>query len=78
MDSVNNFGVTKTLFLLGSITGQGVIYWMYYGRINDKQKEIDRIAIENREYRERLLQLMDRATNYKKPKKITTKKKGGK
>lgn len=32
----------------------------YHKRLDDRQKEIDRLAADNREYRERFVQLMDR------------------
>lgn len=40
------------------------IYALYQARLEDRQKEIDRIAEDNREYRERFLTLLDNYFNY--------------
>lgn len=46
-------------------------YWrndrLYKRNLDDKQQQIDRLAAENKEYRDRLTALMDRELNYKKP-----------
>jgi hypothetical protein len=36
----------------------GWLYRLYHGRLADRQKEINRIAGENREYREMFLKLL--------------------
>lgn len=41
------------------------IYHLYNARLNDRQKEIDRLAGDNREYRERLLAIFDKQFEYK-------------
>ena len=53
------FGITKGLFALFFI---GAHYWLYrsnLGRLEDRQREIDRVAAENREYRDRFMKLID-------------------
>lgn len=45
-----------------------VLYRMYLGRLNDRQKQIDALAAENREYRERFTALLDGHHDFKLPK----------
>ena len=42
------------------------IYRLYNARLEDKQKEIDRLIRDNIEYRERFHALLDRAFSYQK------------
>ncbi len=53
------------------------IFSQYKGRLSDRQKEIDRLAAENRQYRERFIVLMDKNFGIKRkpPKSNTTKEK---
>lgn len=37
---------------------------LYRGRLNDRQKQIDNLAKENKEYRDRFLELMDKHFGY--------------
>lgn len=53
-------GYTNGLFALFFIGAQVWIYREYQGRLADRQKEIERLAEENREYRERFLQILDK------------------
>lgn len=59
-----NFGFIKSIFIIFFIGAHIWIYCLYRGRLNDRQKEIDRLAKDNREYRERFLSLMDKQFNY--------------
>lgn len=59
-DAVASFGFVKGTFTLFFWVAQYWIYRLYSGRLKDRQREIDRIAKENREYRDRLLALMDK------------------
>lgn len=40
---------------------------LYNGRLNDRQKEIDRLIQENREYRKIFIALLDQRLDYQKP-----------
>jgi len=64
LEFVKALGWTKGVFTIFFFMAHGWIYNLYRGRLNDRQKEIDRIAEENREYRERFLKLMDKAFSY--------------
>ena len=54
------FGWTKGIFTLFFFMAHGWIYSLYQGRLKDRQKEIDRIAQDNREYREKFLAILDK------------------
>lgn len=56
---VSAFGITKGLFVLFFIPAHYWIYRLYAGRLRDRQEEINRVTEENRDYRERFLQLID-------------------
>lgn len=73
---IQSLGVTKGLFAVFFIGAHLVIYGLYRNTIKQMQAEINRLAAENREYRERFLSFVDKHMNYKKPK--ATKKKGEK
>jgi hypothetical protein len=60
-----SLGWTKGVFALFFFMAHGWIYWLYHGRLKDRQAEIDRIAKENREYRERFLKFYDKQHTYK-------------
>jgi hypothetical protein len=64
LEAIKTLGVTKGLFVVFFIMAHGWIWSLYKGRLDDRQKEIDRIAGENREYRERFLKLMDASFSY--------------
>ena len=56
---LSTFGVKDGIFLLFFILAHIWIYKLYEGRLKDRQAEINRIADENREYRERFITLLD-------------------
>lgn len=64
-DFIVSFGWVKGMFALFFWFSQGWIYILYRGRLSDRQKEIDRIAKDNREYRERFLSILDDKFGYK-------------
>lgn len=70
LDALNNFltslGIVKGLFALFFIIAHLWIYGQYRGRLNDRQKEIDRLAEDNRRYREIYLKNLDEKFGYKK------------
>jgi hypothetical protein len=61
-------GWTKGVFALFFFMAHGWIYWLYHGRLKDRQAEIDRIAAENREYRIRFLKVYDKQYTFRPPK----------
>lgn len=68
-DFVISLGWTKGIFTIFFFMAHFWIYTLYMGRLKDRQNEINRIAAENREYRERFLSLLDEHFGFGKPKK---------
>lgn len=64
LEFIKALGWTKGVFTVFFFIAHGYIFSLYRGRLSDRQKEIDRIAAENREYRERFLKLMDDKFSY--------------
>lgn len=64
LEMIKALGWAKGMFTVFFFMAHGYIFSLYRGRLNDRQKEIDRIASENREYRERFLKLMDDKFSY--------------
>lgn len=59
-------GTVEAVFIIFFFSAQGWVYALYIGRLKDRQKEIDRLAGDNREYRDRFMKLMDDKFDYKK------------
>lgn len=63
-DEIRNFitslGVVKGTFVVFFWVAHAAIFGLYRGRLLDRQKEIDRLARENKEYRERFTALLDK------------------
>jgi hypothetical protein len=57
---INELGALKGVFVLFFFIAHGWIYGLYHGRIKDRQKEIDRLAKDNHEYRDRFMKLLDK------------------
>jgi hypothetical protein len=60
MEALKTFGLRDGLFVIFFL---GMHYWVhlqYKGRLSDRQLEIDRVAGDNREYRDRFTRLLDR------------------
>ena len=72
-DFISDLGVTKGIFVIFFFLSHHWIFKMYNGRLNDRQKEIDRLAEDNREYRNRFLSLLDEKFSYD-PNKTKSKK----
>lgn len=51
-DILNAFGLNKGLFVIFFLGMHVWVYILYKGRLDDRQKEIDRMAEENRHFRE--------------------------
>lgn len=64
---IGELGWVKGVFAVFFFVAHGWIYAMYSGRLQDRQKEIDRLAADNREYRERFLMILDEHVGYEKP-----------
>lgn len=60
LELIKSLGLFNGIFVIFFFMMHGWVFMLYRGRINDRQKEIDRIAAENREYRERFTKLLDR------------------
>jgi hypothetical protein len=72
-DFIVSLGWVKGMFALFFWVSQAWIYMLYRGRLADRQKEIDRIAKENREYRDRFLAALDEKHDYTKALASSTK-----
>jgi hypothetical protein len=59
-----SFGLVRGLFVIFFLMAHYFIWKQYKGRLDDRQKEIDRLAQDNREYRERFLTFMDQVFSY--------------
>jgi uncharacterized membrane protein len=62
---IRELGLFKGLFAVFFIMMHAWVFSLYCGRIKDRQKEIDRLAEDNREYRDRFLKILDEHQNYK-------------
>ena len=62
-DIVLHLGVVRGLFVVFFVGAHGVIFWLYNGRLSDRQKEINRLASENKEHRERFTALIEKKLN---------------
>jgi hypothetical protein len=58
-DAIATFGLLKGTFALFFWVAHYWIYRLYAGRLQDRQREIDKVAAENREYRDRFMTLLD-------------------
>ena len=76
-DLVKQIGFSGALFAVFFFGAHYVLYKMYLGRLDDRQKEIDRLAQDNREYRNRFLAITDDKFSYDADKKRIRKPKGG-
>lgn len=65
---IEALGWAKGVFTIFFFLAHGWIYTLYKSRLDDRQKEIDRLAADNHEYRERFLSLMDKHFDYSPPK----------
>lgn len=64
---VKEFGLRDGIFLLFFFLAHGWIYSQYQGRLADRQKEIDRLAADVREYRNMIVGLFDKHFGYTRP-----------
>ena len=55
---IEAFGWVKGVFTIYFFGAQVLIYKLYSDRIKDRKEEIDRIAGDNREYRELFMKLL--------------------
>ncbi len=53
------FGLTEGVFVIFFFGAHFLLHRQYEGRLNDRQREIDNLAEENREYRTRFQSLLD-------------------
>ena len=60
VDLIPLIGITKALFVVFFVVMHGWVFLLYRGRLKDRQKEIDRIAEENRQYREIFVGMLDK------------------
>lgn len=64
-DFVQSFGWTKGVFTIFFFLAHWCYFWTNNQRLKDRQREIDRLANDNREYRDRYLAIHDKKMNYK-------------
>lgn len=65
-DFIISFGWAKGVFTIFFFLAHFWIYRLYMNRINDRKEEIDRLAQDNREYRNLFLSILDKNLDYKK------------
>ena len=56
---IKSFGLKDGLFIIFFIGAHLWIYKLYSGRLNDRKEEINRLAEDNHEYRDRFLTFLD-------------------
>jgi len=64
IDLIREIGFSGAIFTVFFFGAHYVLYKMYLGRLDDRQNEIDRLAEDNREYRERFLAITDDKFKY--------------
>lgn len=57
---ISDLGVVKGTFVVFFWVMHAALFTLYRGRLADRQSEINRLAVENREYRERFTALLDK------------------
>ncbi len=63
---VTEVGLTKAVFSLVILSCHFYIFSLYNDRLRERQAEIDRLAEENHQYRDRFLKLIDNTLSNKK------------
>ncbi len=66
-DFIVSFGWVKGTLTILFWVFHAWIYLLYNGRLKDRQKEIDRLIQENREYRKMFVALLDQRLDSQKP-----------
>lgn len=61
---IQALGWVKGVFAIFFFLMQGLYFWAVRGRLIDRQKEIDRLAADNKEYRERFIAMIDKAQGH--------------
>lgn len=64
LDFIQAMGPLKGMFVLFFLGAHYWIYRLYSSNIKDKQNQIDRIAADNKEYRDRFLSMLDMKFGY--------------
>lgn len=57
-------GWTKGVFAIFFFLSHGWVFHLYDGRLKDRQSEIDRIAADNKDLRDRFTSLLDKHMGY--------------
>ncbi|MFA5240495.1 MAG: hypothetical protein WC476_12420 [Phycisphaerae bacterium] len=65
LEFIDKLGTTEGVFVILFFVLHAWIFMLYKGRIKDRQREIDRLADENHEYRERFVLLLDKQFGFK-------------
>jgi hypothetical protein len=64
---VGEFGLLKATFLLFFVLAHTWIFHLYTARLADRQLEMNRLAAENLDYRERFVLMLDRQMGHAPP-----------
>lgn len=64
LEFIQAFGWVKGVFAIFFFLMHSLYFMAMYGRLKDRQVEIDRIATENKQYRERFLAFIDKKLEY--------------
>lgn len=59
-DFIVAFGWTKGVFTIFFFGAHAWVYRLYNGRLQDRQNEINRLAADNHDYRDRFTALLDK------------------
>ena len=62
--AIQQLGLVKGTFVVFFWVMHYAVFKLYRGRLSDRQREIDRLAADNHEYRDRWLQLHDKQQGY--------------
>jgi F0F1-type ATP synthase membrane subunit b/b' len=61
---IQTLGWVKGVFAIFFFLMHGLYFMAMRGRLKDRQREIDRLAADNKEYRERFVAMIDKAQGY--------------
>jgi len=65
-DIISKFGMVKGIFIIFFFLAHFWLWRLYIDRVKDRKEEIDRLAQDNREYRDRFLLFIDNNIGHKK------------
>jgi F0F1-type ATP synthase membrane subunit b/b' len=64
IEAVKTFGWERALFTVFFFGMHYVVYKLYLGRLQDRQREIERLREENNDYKERFIAVLDKEMDF--------------